>query len=322
MSDSRATFSPKSPGLVSLVRVSQRYLVCIISDILDDAAPELKYWSGKHSAEEVRYQEDDVNMKRGGPKRKLTRFQEFILTLMKLRLAMVSFALGDLFAVSECRVSQIFTTWINLMHSVFSPCIKWPKRKKIKKFMPRSFKNTYPSTTGIIDCTELFIQKPKSPTAQSQTYSSYKSHNTFKLLVCVTPSGAFSYISNLYGGNVSDRFITENSGFLDNVRPGDEIMADRGFTIRDLLTDRRATLVIPPFTRKCKWGKGKRLTNAEIKRTKKIAKQRIHVERGIRRLKCFRMLSQVLDLKYKPLSNQIVKVCGFLCNLDKPLVSL
>jgi hypothetical protein len=35
-------------------------------------------------------------------------------------------------------------------------------------------------------------------------------------------------------------------------------MADRGFVIRDLLLTRKATLRIPPFTTKCKWGKGKR----------------------------------------------------------------
>ena len=125
--------------------------------------------------------------------------------------------------------------------------------------MPKSFRDNFPKTTGILDCTELFIQKPKSPTAQSTTYSSYKSHNTFKFLVCITPTGAFSFISELSGGNASDRFITEHSGFLDVIKAGDEIMADRGFTIRDLLLDRKVTLVIPPFTKKCKWGKGKRL---------------------------------------------------------------
>lgn len=40
-----------------------------------------------------------------------------------------------------------------------------------------------------------------------------------------------------------------HSGFLDNVRPGHEIMADRGFLIRDLLLERRAKLVIPPLQR-------------------------------------------------------------------------
>jgi len=286
---------------------------------LNEAEPKIKYWSGKSSADAVNYHQQD-NKQKTGPQRKLSRFEEFLLTLLKLRLAVVSFFLADLFGVSESRVSQIFTTWINLMHSILVPCIKWPSRDKIKKHMPQSFRRNFPKTTSIIDCTEVFIQKPRSPTAQSKTYSSYKSHNTFKVLVSITPSGAFSFISDLWGGNTSDRFITENSGFLDRIRAGDEIMADRGFTIRDLLTERRATLVIPPFTRKCKWGKGRRLTVAEVKLTKNIASQRIHVERAIQRIKNFRMLSGVMDLKFKPLANQIVKVSGFLCNLDKPLV--
>lgn len=286
---------------------------------MNEAEPKIKYWSGKSSADAVNYHQQD-NKQKTGPQRKLSRFEEFLLTLLKLRLAVVSFFLADLFGVSESRISQIFTTWINLMYSILLPCIKWPSRDKIKKHMPQSFRRNFPKTTSIIDCTEVFIQKPRSPTAQSKTYSSYKSHNTFKVLVSITPSGAFSFISDLWGGNTSDRFITENSGFLDRIRAGDEIMADRGFTIRDLLTERRATLVIPPFMRKCKWGKGRRLTVAEVKLTKNIASQRIHVERAIQRIKNFRMLSGVMDLKFKPLANQIVKVSGFLCNLDKPLV--
>lgn len=42
-------------------------------------------------------------------------------------------------------------------------------------------------------------------------------------------SGAIIFISNLWGGKTSDRNITMHSGFLDNVSPGHEIMADRGF---------------------------------------------------------------------------------------------
>lgn len=81
-------------------------------------------------------------------------------------------------------------------------------------------------------------------------------------------SGAIIFIANCLGGNTSDRYITMHSGFFDNVRPGHEIMADRGFLIRDLLLERRAKLVIPPFTKKCYWGKGKRLLQNDFVKTK------------------------------------------------------
>jgi hypothetical protein len=121
------------------------------------------------------------------------------------------------------------------MYLTFTPLLKWPSRKIIKKFMPASFWSKFPNVVCIIDCTEFFIRKPRNPTAQSQTFSTYKHQNTYKALVGVSPTGAFIFVSNLWGGNVSDRFITKENGFLDKIRPGDEIMADRGFIIRDLL---------------------------------------------------------------------------------------
>jgi hypothetical protein len=206
------------------------------------------------------------------------------------------------------------------MYRVFAPQIKWPSMQKIRKYMPKSFKASFPNTRVIIDCTEVFVQKPRSPTAQSQTYSNYKNHNTFKALVGITPSGAFSFVSEFWGGNVSDRFITANSGFLDKIRPGDEVMADRGFVIRDYLLERQAKLVIPPFTKKCAWGKGKRLTPTQIKQTRQIARLRIHVERAIQRLKTFRILSGVMLLTLKPITDKILVVSAFLCNTEPTLL--
>ena len=294
--------------------------VIFISDVLDDAEPNLKYWSGKTTTDNAPYHEDPTK-KKTGPTRKLSRYQEFLLTVIKLKLSVLTFFLSDLFDVSTSRVSQIFVTWINFMDCVFSPLLKWPTSKQIKKHMPRSFRMSFPKTTCIIDCTEFFIEKPKSPTAQSQTYSSYKHRNTYKALVSITPSGAFNFISNLWGGNTSDRYITKESGFLDNIRPGDEVMADRGFIIRDLLLERRATLNIPPFTKKCSWGKGKRLNEKDVQKTKSIACHRIHVERAIQRLKNFRILSSTIPLTMKACANQMIRVCAFFCNLLKPLVT-
>jgi hypothetical protein len=40
----------------------------------------------------------------------------------------------------------------------------------------------------------------------------------------------------------SDRAIIEKSGILDKINPGDLILADRGFTIEDLLIARQASI--------------------------------------------------------------------------------
>lgn len=259
-------------------------------------------------------------MKKSGPKRKLSRYEEFILTLVRLRLATFTFFLADIFSVSESRVSQIVITWVNLMYQIFGPMIRFPSAQDVKKFMPRSFKLTFPKTRCIIDCTEFFIAKPRSPTAQSKTFSSYKQRNTFKALIGISPSGAITFVSKLWGGNTSDRYITKESGFLDLVQAGDEIMADRGFLIRDLLLERHAKLIIPPFTQKCATGKGKRLSANDVIKTRNIARLRIHVERAIERIKNFHILSNNMPLNLKPIANQMLVVCAFLCNMQGPLV--
>lgn len=76
-------------------------------------------------------------------------------------------------------------------------------------------------------------------------------------MIGITPSGAIIFVSNLWGGNTSDRYITQHCCFYDNVRPGHEIMADRGFLIRDLLLEKGAKLVILPFTKNVIEVKGK-----------------------------------------------------------------
>ena len=113
--------------------------------------------------------------------------------------------------------------------------------------MPEVFKEYYPTTRCIIDATEIFIQSPSDPQSQQLTFSSYKNHSTFKALVCITPSGAISFLSKLYGGSISDRELTIKSGLLDLVESGDSIMADKGFTISDLTEVHGITLNIPPM---------------------------------------------------------------------------
>ena len=290
-----------------------------VFDILNEAESKFKYWKGPDSAKCKRYQEEENVKKPGRPRTKLTRYDEYIMTLMRFRLSLTEHFLSDLFGVAQSTVSQVFISWVNIMDTFLGPQLLWPSKEQIKRHMPKCFKE-FPSTRSIIDCTEFFIKKPTSPSAQSATYSSYKSHNTYKALIGISPSGLITFVSDLWGGNTSDRYITEHCGFLDLISEGDAVMADRGFTIRDLLLLRKATLIIPPFTRKCTFGKGRKLTPKEIKKTKNIAKLRIHVERAIHRLKKFQLLSN-MSVKLKPLANQLLKVACVISNFHKPLVT-
>ena len=84
--------------------------------------------------------------------------------------------------------------------------------------LPESFKGGFEDIDLIIDCTEVWIQKPSDPIAQSATWSEYKGHNTGKILVGVTPVGFPRFVSDVYPGSISDDDITGASGILSLAR--------------------------------------------------------------------------------------------------------
>ena len=71
-----------------------------------------------------------------------------------------------------------------------------PTRDQVAQYTPKQF-SKYPNTRVTIDCTELYIQRPSSLVSQSETFSNYKHHNTFKVLVGITPGGVVSFVSEL-----------------------------------------------------------------------------------------------------------------------------
>ena len=148
-----------------------------------------------------------------------------------------------------------------------------------------------------------------------QTWSTYKHHNTVKYLVGITPAGAISFLSPGWGGRVSDKQITKQSGFLDLLEPRDDILADRGFLIREELAAYGATLRIPNFT------KGKRQLPAnEVDTSRQLSRVRIHIERVIGRWKNFKILQSVIPVSQVDLLDDMVNVCGALTNLCKSVV--
>jgi len=210
-------------------------------------------------------------------------------------------------------MSKVFSSWVVMMErelQVLNPC---PTREQLLTFIPPKFAN-YPNCRFIIDCTEIFIERASSLTAQNLTFSNYKHHNTLKFLISITPTGAINFVSKAWGGRASDRFITEHSGFLDLVQHGDFVLADKGFTIGDLLAKRGAYLDIPDFLLQ------KQFTKDQIDHTKRLAEVRIYVEQAIGRVKCFHILDPVIPLSLNKSIEAIFRVCCFLANLNKPLV--
>lgn len=253
-----------------------------------------------------------------GRRAKLSLEDQFLLTMMRLRLGRFEQELAYQFGISKASVSRIFILWINFLYLRLGMIPIWPRWEAVQKCMPDVFKTFYPKTFVIIDATELRVQTPSELSAQSQHYSDYKSHTTLKGLVGIAPNGAFTFLSQLYSGVISDRQLVIESGFLnflDSVPAGCGVMADRGFEIQDLLVKSGLVLNMPPFKGSAS------LSAADVIKTQRIASARIHVERAIGRVKnTFHILSGDIPLAMIGSMNQTWSVCAMLTNFFGPLI--
>ena len=246
------------------------------------------FWlSGK---EDTQMGASDASVKKGRP-RSLNPRDEFFLTLCRLRQGFAERHLAHLFNLSQSTVSRIFITWINFIYLKLGQINIWPSRERVTETMPQDFKEKYPTTRVIIDCTEVRCEMPGSLLLNSELFSSYKNHTTLKALVGISPKGFVTFIGQLYTGSISDREIVERSGFLRlPFSEGDSVMAEKGFTIEDILP-LGVSLNIPPFL-----GMADQMSAEDVIATQKIASLRIHIERAINKIKNFQIFDGVVPL--------------------------
>ena len=57
------------------------------------------------------------------------------------------------------------------------------------------------------------------------------------------------------------------------------------------------------------------MTSSEVRKMKKIANLRIHVERAINRIKSYRILKSVLTVTVLHSCDDIIRTCAGMCNL-------
>ncbi|XP_077515334.1 uncharacterized protein LOC144125637 [Amblyomma americanum] len=243
--------------------------------------------------------------------------EQLIAVLCRLRVGLLEQDLAYRLKVSVATVSAMYSFWVNFLYEMLIQVPMWPSRNTVDLFMPDNFKELYPSTRIVLDCTEIFIENPSDYKTQSDTFSSYKGHNTAKGLIGITPNGFVSFVSNLAPGRLSDREITRHSGLYELLEEGDSVMADRGFLIEDDLRQLGVKLNMPPMLN----GRTQ-LSLADELATRQIASLRIHVERVIREVKNFRILRAVFPNVMAEKLNKIWKICCYLNNfMHEPILN-
>ena len=163
-------------------------------DYLSEKARFMQYWrGGKQTTKESPQPPSPFELATGfvkgrpGPERKLRLEQEFLLTLMKLRLALLTIDWGFRFHVSATTVSSIFITWVKLMSKELSVLNVWPSRQQVEKTLPSCFRKLYPKVRCIIDCFECFTETPSGLDLAATLWSEYKHHYTFSKSLLQSP---------------------------------------------------------------------------------------------------------------------------------------
>ncbi|GFX60355.1 THAP domain-containing protein 4 [Trichonephila clavipes] len=247
--------------------------------------------------------------------------EQLLLVFMKLRLGLLHEDLAFRLKISKSAASSIFKEWVRRLAEVLKKYIRVPSKQQYRRRVPAKFlKENWSRVTALIDCSEIFIDRAFNLDGRALTFSQYKSHNTVKFLIACTPLGKVPFVSKLYGGRTSDKQIIQLSGFLEQIRPGDVIFADRGFPVKDLVAERGASLVLPASTK----GK-KQLSSAEVINSRKVSRLRVHIERCIGRLKTFRILKSLWPISFVNnktseetcIGDDVIFVVAALCNILK-----
>ncbi|KAG4076576.1 hypothetical protein HA402_005970 [Bradysia odoriphaga] len=242
---------------------------------------------------------------------------QIMLTLRKIRLNEEFQTLADLFDVHRQTAGQYFHDSIGPIAKCLKKFMKYAKPKTIKRNLPISFRRNLDGIGAILDCFEIQIERPSKPKKQAKSWSPYKSCNTVKYLVCVTPDGLIYYVSCGYGGRSSDLIITTSCKLHKSLKSKYIVMADRGFKgIENFLIKKGSKLFRPPSAT------SSQMSKRDVKLTKQIASLRIHVERSIGRIRDFNMCKPhvTLDAKLVKHINIVVKIACGLANLQHLLI--
>ncbi|KAL4142145.1 hypothetical protein QTP88_004662 [Uroleucon formosanum] len=197
----------------------------------------------------------------------------------------------------------------HIKHFIF-----WPNKKTVNNTLPKAFKQNYPNFWCIIDCTEIKTEQPNTVEQRVYMFSRYKNAYTVKVLVAINPSGLIYFLSKSYGGRTSDSFITNDSGFLSKLEPGDEVLADKGFSgIKVALEGSKSILIVPPILH------NGHFSEDEVLDTYTIASVRIHIERIFAKLKTYLILNKI-TINLLPYV-EVIHICCVLTNLQNPIIN-
>lgn len=235
----------------------------------------------------------------------INKADQLFMTLMKLRLGLTTQDLAFRFNTSMYSIENILSDAIPKMACKLNFLISWPVRTHPRN-IPRPFKPNFKDCSIIIDCLEFPTERPLNITAESQTWSDTKHQNTIKCLVGITPYGSFSYVSQCWGGRITDRELVLVSGVLGHIHCGDLVITCKDFSIEQELSDKKAKLIVLESLDSPE----KLISDYEL------AAVSLFIKKAFERIKRYKILSQTLPIPLLPYIDEVVTCCLAFSNLQ------
>lgn len=122
-----------------------------------------------------------------------------MIFLTKLKTGMTFRALSVVFSVHRTTISDIFFSLLTTLCKATAGLVPWINRDIVQSSMPNCFREEFPDTRVVIDCTEFRMEIPGAIDERIYSYSHYKHGFTVKVLIGIAPCGLISFKSKAAG---------------------------------------------------------------------------------------------------------------------------
>lgn len=212
----------------------------------------------------------------GGNKRTLSPAQEVLLVLIYLRHNVAHEVVGQMFGVSADSSENLFHEIVPVLRELL-PANRFESEKRFRRQGPGlSLEQT---DRILIDSFETAIPRPSSQERQKRVYSGKKRRHTLKTQIVTDVTGEVLDIDAGHRGPTADKKLYEASRVAHEF-PQASKQGDLGYQGTD-------GIEVPH-----KKPRGGALTPQQREENRALARVRVHVEHGIRRVKGFKIVRE------------------------------
>jgi hypothetical protein len=223
----------------------------------------------------------------GGTPFTLKPREQFLLTIIWLRLYPMHTVLGFLFGVTHSTVGRVIGRVLPLLEAAGRATMRLPDPgKKHRRTLDHLLADT-PALAVIIDTFEQPVQRPKDRTEADMYYSGKKKQHTHKTQLAVDEiTGRVVDVSATVRGPTADLTLLKQSGLLERLPVGVGSLGDLAYVGMAALHPQG--LGATPRRKP----RGKPRPPEDVAYNQAFARRRVRVEHTIGRMRCFQAVTQ------------------------------